>query len=86
MDVALGAGADDYRDEGDTWAVYTPMGDLDNVTAAFEAAQVPIQQSRLAYIPKSKKTLSGRDAEVCLNLAEALDDHDDSQMCSATSM
>jgi transcriptional/translational regulatory protein YebC/TACO1 len=55
------------------------MGDLDAVTAAFESAQVPIQQSRLAYIPKTKKTLTGRDAEVCINLAEALDDHDDSQ-------
>lgn len=79
MEVALGAGADDYRDEGDTWAVYTPLGDLDAVTAAFESAQVPIQQSRLAYVPKTKKNLTGRDAEVCLNLAEALDDHDDSQ-------
>lgn len=79
MDVALGAGADDYRDEGDTWTVFTPVTDLDAVTAAFEAAQIPIQQSRLAYVPKTKKTLSGRDAEVCLNLAEALDDHDDAQ-------
>ena len=79
MDVALGAGADDYRDEGDNWVVYTPANDLDTVTAAFEAAQVPIQQSRVAYVPKNKKVVSGRDAEVCLNLAEALDDHDDSQ-------
>ena len=79
MDVALGAGAEDYRDEGDTWAVYTPANDLERVTAAFEAANVPIQQSRVAYIPKMKKTISGRVAEVCLNLAEALDDHDDSQ-------
>ncbi len=79
MDVALGAGAEDYRDEGDTWAVYTPTNDLEAVTAAFDAAKVPVQRSRVAYIPKTKKTLSGRDAEVCLNLAEALDDHDDSQ-------
>jgi YebC/PmpR family DNA-binding regulatory protein len=79
MDVALGAGAEDYRDEGDTWTVYTPTNDLEAVTAAFDAAKVPVQRSRVAYIPKTKKTLSGRDAEVCLNLAEALDDHDDSQ-------
>lgn len=79
MDVALGAGAEDYRDEGDSWAVYTPANDLDAVTAAFEAAKLPVQQSKVAYIPKNKKVVSGRDAEVCLNLAEALDDHDDSQ-------
>jgi YebC/PmpR family DNA-binding regulatory protein len=79
MDVALGAGADDYRDEGDIWVVYTPASDLYAVTAAFEVAKLPIQQSKVAYIPKNKKIVSGRDAEVCLNLAEALDDHDDSQ-------
>jgi transcriptional/translational regulatory protein YebC/TACO1 len=33
----------------------------------------------LAYLPKSKKPLAGRDAEVALNLVDALDDHDDVQ-------
>ncbi len=79
MEVALGAGAEDYRDEGDTWVVYTPVSALDAVTAAFEAAKIPTQQSRAAYVPKNKKTVTGRDAEVCLNLADALDEHDDSQ-------
>ena len=30
-------------------------------------------------MPKNKKQVAGRDAEVCLNLVEALDDHDDVQ-------
>jgi YebC/PmpR family DNA-binding regulatory protein len=79
MDVAIGAGADDYRDEGEVWAVYTPVPELDAVTAAFESAKVPVQESKVAYVPKNKKTVTGRDAEVCLNMAEALDDHDDVQ-------
>jgi YebC/PmpR family DNA-binding regulatory protein len=79
MEVALGAGAEDYRDEGDTWAVYTPVNELDTVTTAFETAKVPIQQSRAAYVPKNKKTVTGRDAEVCLNLVDVLDEHDDLQ-------
>ena len=29
--------------------------------------------------PKNKKTLSGRDAQVAIQLADALDDHDDVQ-------
>ena len=33
----------------------------------------------MSYLPKNKKPISGRDAEVCLNLATALDDHDDVQ-------
>jgi transcriptional/translational regulatory protein YebC/TACO1 len=31
------------------------------------------------YLPKNKKPISGREAEVALNLVEALDDHDDVQ-------
>jgi YebC/PmpR family DNA-binding regulatory protein len=79
MDAAVEAGADDYRDEGDVWAVYTPPHDLDRVTQALEAKKIPIQSSKPAFVPKNKKPVSGRDAEVCLNLVEALDEHDDVQ-------
>jgi YebC/PmpR family DNA-binding regulatory protein len=79
MDAAVEAGADDYRDEGEIWAVYTPPGDLDRVTTALEGKKIPIQSSKLAYLPKNKKPVTGRDAEVCLNLVEALDEHEDVQ-------
>jgi len=79
MDVAVGAGADDYADGGDDWIVTTPPDGLDAVQKALEAAHVAVKSSSLGYVPKNKKTLSGRDAEVGVNLAEALDDHDDVQ-------
>src|SRR6187402_1596841 len=79
MEAALEAGAEDYRDEGDVWAVYTPPHDVDKIAAALEAAKLPIQSSKAAFVPKNKKTVTERDAEVCLNLVEALDDHDDVQ-------
>lgn len=79
MEAAVEAGAEDYRDEGDVWVVYTPVPELDGVVAAFEGKQLAITQSKIAYVPKNKKLITGRDAEVCLHLAEALDDHDDSQ-------
>ena len=59
--------------------MYTQVADLESVTMAFEAARIEVTQSRAAYLPKTKKTVVGRDAEVCLNLAEALDEHDDVQ-------
>jgi YebC/PmpR family DNA-binding regulatory protein len=79
MDAAVGAGADDYRDEGDVWTVYTAPADVDRITQALEAAKLTVQSSKVAYIPKVKKTVGGREAEVCLNLVDALDDHDDVQ-------
>jgi YebC/PmpR family DNA-binding regulatory protein len=79
MDVAVGAGADDYSDSGDEWLVTTPPDGLDVVLKALEAAGVAVKGSGLGFLPKNKKPISGRDAEVCLNLAEAIDDHDDVQ-------
>jgi YebC/PmpR family DNA-binding regulatory protein len=79
MEVALDAGAEDYRDEGDTWLVCTPVADLFDVLAVFEKAELPIIESRLAYVPNNKKEVTATDAEQCLSLAEALDDHDDVQ-------
>jgi YebC/PmpR family DNA-binding regulatory protein len=77
MESAVEAGAEDYRDEGDVWVVYTAIPQLDTVTSALEKAGLKIASSALAYVPKNKKEVSDRDAEVCLNLVDALDEHDD---------
>jgi YebC/PmpR family DNA-binding regulatory protein len=79
MEAAVDAGAEDYRDEGDQWVVVTPVDQLDAVTSALEAAKLPVHESKFAYVPKNKKAVTGREAEVCLNLLEALDDQDDAQ-------
>jgi YebC/PmpR family DNA-binding regulatory protein len=79
MEVAVGAGADDYADHGEEWQVLTSVGSLDPVVKALEEIKVAVKSSAPAYIPKNKKAVSGRDAEVCLQLADALDDHDDVQ-------
>lgn len=79
MEVAVGAGAEDYTDEGEVWTVTTPPDALNAVLDALEQAKIGVKASQLGFIPKAKKPVSGRDAEVCLNLADTLDDHDDVQ-------
>jgi YebC/PmpR family DNA-binding regulatory protein len=79
MEVAVGAGAEDYQDAGDEWHLTTPADALNRVVEALEKAGIKPRSSALAHIAKVKKPLAGRDAEVALNLAEALDDHDDVQ-------
>lgn len=79
MEIAVGAGADDYADNGDEWLVTTATDVLSTVTEALEAAGIKSKASSLAWLPKTKKPLVDRDAEVALNLADALDDHDDVQ-------
>lgn len=77
MEVAVGAGAEDYADDGEEWTVTTPPDQLNAVLDALDKAKIPAKASQLAFIPKTKKTVTGRDAEVLLSLAETLDDHDD---------
>ena len=79
MDVVVGAGADDYENTGDGWQVVTPVEVFDAVGKALEAAKITALESRLEFLPKVKKPIVGRDAEVVLNLTDALDDHDDVQ-------
>ena len=78
MEVAVGAGAEDYQDAGDEWQVTTPPEALSIVLEALEAVKIT-GKGALAYLPKTKRPLTGRDAEVALNLVDALDDHDDVQ-------
>jgi YebC/PmpR family DNA-binding regulatory protein len=79
MEIAVGAGADDYSDDGEEWSLTTPPDMLNVVLDALEKAKITTKSSSLAYLPKNKKVLSGREAEVAVNLSEALDDHDDVQ-------
>ena len=80
MEVAVGAGAEDYSDAGEEWQLTTPPDGLERRARRAREGEDPRQvELAIAYLPKNKKPLAGRDAEVALNLAEALDDHDDVQ-------
>jgi len=77
MEIAVGSGADDYADVGDTWSITAPPEKLQPVLDALEAAKIAVKESSIGFVPKNKKLVSGRDAELLLNLVEILDDHED---------
>lgn len=83
MDIAVATGADDYANEGEDWQIQCEVPLLDVVLKALEAASISVRESGIEYLPKNRKSVSGRDAEVCLNLVDALDDHDDCQKVAA---
>ena len=83
MEVAVGAGADDYARGDEVWQVYTSVDALDAVAKAVEAAGIVAKSQSFEMVPKIKKAVTGRDAELCLQLAEMLDDHDDVQSVHA---
>jgi YebC/PmpR family DNA-binding regulatory protein len=83
LELALEAGADDVREEGDYFEVLAEPDAFAGVLAALEAASVPCEETGLTRIPKDTVDVVGDDARRVLKMMEALDDHDDVQNVSA---
>jgi YebC/PmpR family DNA-binding regulatory protein len=79
MELAMEAGAEHYEQDGESWEIHCELSDLDTVSSKIEEASVKIESAAPGYVPKTKKPIEGRDAQRCLELYDALDDHDDTQ-------
>jgi YebC/PmpR family DNA-binding regulatory protein len=80
MEIAMDAGAEHYELDGDEWVIHCELSELDGLSSALEAAGVKVESSAPGYVPKTKKTLAGKDAEKVLKMYDGLDDHDDVQI------
>jgi transcriptional/translational regulatory protein YebC/TACO1 len=83
MELALEAGADDVRQDGDQYEIIAEPDAFGAVCSALEAAGIEAESTKLTRIPKDTVDVTGEDARRVLKLMEALDDHDDVQNVSA---
>jgi YebC/PmpR family DNA-binding regulatory protein len=79
MTLALDAGADDIRNDGDNWEVLSPPEAHFAVLDAIHKAKLEPASAQVAMIPKNTVKLEGKNAETMLKLSEALEEHDDVQ-------
>jgi YebC/PmpR family DNA-binding regulatory protein len=79
MNLVLEAGADDLRQDGDTWEVITAPEALNGVQEALEKAKIVISEAKLAMIPKNTIQVEGKNVNGLLKLLDALEEHDDVQ-------
>ncbi len=79
LDVALGAGADDMRDDESNFEVFTSTESFYKVKSALEAAKIPIAAAEVSMVPSNYVKLEGKSAQTMLKLMEALEDHEDIQ-------
>jgi transcriptional/translational regulatory protein YebC/TACO1 len=77
--VALEAGADDLRNDGENWEVLSAPENHDAVLTAIQAAKIPTVEAQIAMVPKNLMKLEGKSASGMLKLSEALEEHDDVQ-------
>ena len=79
LDIALGAGADDMRDDDSNFEVFASTENFYKVKSALESANIPTAVAEVSMVPSNYIKLEGKDAQTMLKLMEALEDHEDIQ-------
>jgi len=79
MMAALEAGAEDIKQEGDSFQVTTAPEELEIVRGALEKSGLEIESAEVAQIPKTYVPVDSSTARQVIRLMEALDEHDDVQ-------
>ena len=81
LGIALDAGADDIRLEGDRWEILAARSSRPSeaVLKALEINRLPHEEASIAMVPKNLIKLEGKNASGMLRLNEALEEHDDVQ-------
>jgi YebC/PmpR family DNA-binding regulatory protein len=79
LNAALEAGADDVRDDGDSWEVLSEPSAFETVKDAVKGLGIEPGTAQVAMLPQNYVKLQGREASQMVKLMEGLEDHDDVQ-------
>ncbi|MEE8605750.1 MAG: YebC/PmpR family DNA-binding transcriptional regulator [Candidatus Aminicenantaceae bacterium] len=79
LDIILEAGAEDLREDGSNYEIFTPPDKYEAVVEALKNNDIEIAASSLGQIPQNYVKLEGKQAQQLLRLMEELEDHDDVQ-------
>lgn len=79
MTLALDAGAEDVKDDGDNWSIIAQVPAYRAVADAITKAGLTPASSEITKLPSTTIQISGEQAKNVLKLIEELDDNDDVQ-------
>lgn len=80
MEVALDAGAEDVRDQGDQYEVMTSLEDFEAVKAAFDKQEMAYEMAEVTMVPQTTIRIEDeKQAQQILKLMDALEDCDEVQ-------
>ena len=79
LDIALEAGADDLRQDGDHFEVSAAPSVFTAVREALEKTGIVAVQAGIVMEPQNTVHLDSKKAQQCLKLLESLEEHDDVQ-------
>jgi YebC/PmpR family DNA-binding regulatory protein len=79
LELVTEAGADDMRDDGENWEVFSSPENFQQVVDALNNAGAAPSVAEVSMVPQTYVKLSGKPAGQMLRLMEELDEHDDIQ-------
>jgi len=79
LDVVLEAGADDLKEDGSNYEIFTTPESYEEVVNALKEHNIDLAASNVGYIPQNYVKIEGKQAQQLLRLMEELEDHDDVQ-------
>jgi YebC/PmpR family DNA-binding regulatory protein len=79
MDIILEAGAEDMKEDGSSYEIFSEPEDYEAVDQALKDHDIEAAASNLSMVPQNFVKLEGKQAQQCLKLMDALEDHDDVQ-------
>jgi YebC/PmpR family DNA-binding regulatory protein len=79
LNAMLEAGAEDVRDDGDSWEVISEPGAFERVRDAVKAMGIEPATAQVAMLPQNYVKLQGKEASQMVKLMGVLEDHDDIQ-------
>jgi YebC/PmpR family DNA-binding regulatory protein len=77
LNSALEAGADDMRDDGESWEVLTDPSAFEAVRDAVKSLGIEPASAQVAMLPQNYIKLQGKVASQMIKLMDVLDEHDD---------
>ncbi len=82
-ELAIEAGAEDIKTHEDVYEIYTAPADFEAVKAKIVEAKIAIENAEITLIPKNTVQLDEKSARRCLDLMDALEEHDDVKTVTA---
>ncbi len=79
MELALEAGADDVKLEGEHWEILSAPESHHAVLEALEKAGIPTASAEIGMVPKNLMEVDPKNMPGVMKLMEALEEHDDVQ-------
>lgn len=82
LEIGLDAGAEDVKNEGEVYEVFTTPALFLKVKEAIAAANIPVEVSEITNLPNNTIPIDAAAAQRLLRLIDALEDNEDVQTVS----